>query len=454
MSEEKLICEHCDNEYESLVEVNNVNCCNSCVESFPVCCNCEEKTIETTTVEGNEYCESCLGDLPFCCHCEETVTEVDNDNHCNDCQEHYCDCVYCNSNVHIDTVVYDREGDEVCEYCQQDGTIPEDDDSWYNYDYLYYSERDGLYYAHKQPNDGIQEYHSCIRQKIEGCISGKYVGFELEVVPIDDRDEVAEYLLSKVENIVCENDGSISEDNHEYDQDGFEIISNYGDLDNVLEIASNVVDNIKDKAVSFEAGCCGLHVHVTNKNITYDNAKFVVFWNDVENWEFLKQFTHRDNNSWAKRQTHKNKSLLKSKNDNLSYRYFVTNDDKYELVRVTNNTLEVRGFKGTLHKPRLLACIELAYYTYEYCKLDISIDNLCWKQFMEWLPEDSKYIRPYFETRKDKIKNVEPVVENIVSDYNLYNSDLLGNYNRREYVTTNNVGNYIINQLNIPESIQ
>ena len=422
MSDEIVICEHCDNESESLTTVGNTECCNSCIESFPQCFSCEKKTIETTTVENNEYCEDCYNELPYCSHCEETVTEVDEHNHCPDCEDNYCSCSRCYDNVSVDSVVYDSCDEAICPSCQEDGTIPEDDDYWYHYDDLTYSERDGCYFAHRTNSGGIQEYHSAPRQKIEGSFSGKYVGFELEVVPLQDRDTVAESLISKIENIVCENDGSIDCDNHEYEEDGFEVISNYGELDKVLEIASKVVDELDNKAVSFEAGCCGLHVHVSRVQDVYNNAKFVVFWNDSENWNFLKQFTHRDNSCWARRKTDKNKGMLKSSSGSKTYNYFIDNDDKYELVRVCDRTVEIRGFKGTLHKPRLLACIELAYYTYEYCKLDICVDKLDWKDFMEWLPEESKYIRSYFETRKDKIKELENIVKEVEEeDRNIVN---------------------------------
>jgi hypothetical protein len=413
-------CEHCGNECEETITVENTECCQGCVDSFPVCHDCNERAIETNTVENNEYCQDCFESLPYCVHCEETVTEVDEHNHCPSCEDNYCDCDYCSDRVLNENCLYDRNDNSVCESCQENGCIPVDSSSWYHYDDLHYSEYHGEYYAHRSFNS-IQSYHESEKTKISGSISGKYVGFELEVVPLEDRDEVARELLESVDDIHCENDGSIEADNHSFEEDGFEVISNYGELSMVLEIAEKVADNLKGNCVSFEAGCCGLHVHLTRQNSVFDNAKFVVFWNDPENWQFLKQFTHRDSGSWAERFPDKNKKNLNStiekvKNGTSTYSMFTCNSSKYELVKFSNHTIEIRGFKGTLHKPRLLACIELAYYSYEYCKLDICVDKLVWQDFMEWLPEESKYIRPYFETRKDKIKVVKKIEEENVQD--------------------------------------
>jgi hypothetical protein len=413
----ELNCEHCGNECEETITVENTECCQGCVDSFTICHDCNEPTLESTTVENNEYCQSCFESLPYCVHCEETVLEVDEHNHCPDCEDNYCNCIRCNDRVLTDNCVDDSDDEPVCESCQENGCIPVDSDYWYHYDDLHYSERTGEYYAYH--SSSINDYHGSEKTKISGSISGKYIGFELEVVPLKDRYEVAKYLLESVDDIHCENDGSINCDNHSFDEDGFEVISNYGELSMVLEIAEKVADNLQGRAVSFEANCCGLHVHLSRQNSVFDNAKFVVFWNDPENWQFLKQFTHRDSESWAERFPDKNKKNLNStiekvKNGTSTYAMFTCNSSKYELIKFSNHTIEIRGFKGTLHKPRLLACIELAYYSYEYCKLDICVDKLVWQDFMEWLPEESKYIRPYFETRKDKIKEVEQIVEDIV----------------------------------------
>jgi hypothetical protein len=423
------ICEHCDCESESLVTVSDQECCSSCVDSFSRCEDCDEKTIETTTVDGNEYCEDCYNSLPYCSHCETTVLETDENSHCESCAEHYSDCARCGCNV-FDNGNHpnDVNGDIVCDDCQEYGCIPEDSEYWYNFNDLTWSDHNDCYYL-EPPDESIGGYHSSARHQIEGSTSQKYVGFELEVVPLNDRYEVAEDLLKNVSNIVCENDGSIGAGDHDFEEDGFEVISNYGELYQIIDIAKGVVQNLNGKAVSFEAGCCGLHVHLTKDKSVYNNAKFVVFWNDVDNWPFIKQFTHRDNSSWCKRRITKNKESLKLVKNN-EYNEFMWSRDKYELIRFTDHTVEIRGYKGTLHEPRLLACIELSYYTYEYCKLDICIDKLNFRDFMEWLPEESRYIRPYFDTRMDKIKLVETKKEE--DDPDEYCDDFIDEYETDE----------------------
>src|SRR5690606_12617743 len=95
--------------------------------------------------------------------------------------------------------------------------------------------------------------------------------------------------------------------------------------------------------------------------------------------------------AYARRDPGKNKEELEDGEDVLDSLY----SDHYGIISLGDYTVEVRAFRGTIAKPRLLACIELAYYSYEYCaKDDVYAKDLTWESFMQWLPEESKYIKP------------------------------------------------------------
>lgn len=383
------MCNNCDNE-----EVVEQELCQPCLDNLSECEECGEKILDeqsSFTVCGNEYCESCHNNLPYCHHCEETVLEVNEHNICDGCDYDYCNCEYCNSYVLTDSTLYDSNDDYVCESCQENGCIPYDSSAWYHFDDLTY--HDGEYYV-TPPSSGICSYHSCEKEKISGSNSGNYVGFELEIIPKIDRDELAEKVL-ELENLHCEEDGSL-------DDDGFEIISNYGDLDVVLKLAERVCNTVSGKAISHDTSCCGLHVHLS-KYTNFTTAKMICFWNDPDNDDFIMEFARRSGSTYAEKDSSKCISNFNDKD----YGWYYDFEDKYNIVNVTHRTVEVRAFRGTTKKERLLACIELSYFTHEYCKECDKIKDLTWKKFMEWLPEKSVWIKPYLESRKFNMKGEE-----------------------------------------------
>lgn len=379
-----MCCENCNKERDTET-IENQELCGECISNLEKCCNCNNPTIENYSVDCDTYCEDCYNELPTCEHCGETVSEVDSNFHCSTCEDHYVDCVYCRCNVDIDETVTDSDNDYICESCQESGTIPEDSSDWYHYDYLYQHNDDG-YYTYKESGT-ISGYHDSEIEKIRGSNSGKYCGFELEIIPKHDRYELAEEVC-ELGNLHCEDDSSL-------DEDGFEIVSNYGDIEDVLHIASELSNSLKGNAISHDTSCCGLHVHLTRTN-DFDNAKMIVFWNDPDNRAFIKMFTRRESKDYAKFNSSKNKKSLPKEGF-----YEFNKSDKYQSVRVTSRgTVEVRAFKGTTLKSTLLACIELAYYSYEYCKSVNSGEDLTYTKFLEWLPEESIHIKPYFESKK------------------------------------------------------
>jgi hypothetical protein len=401
-----MCCEICSNEEKETQSIDNQDICESCVENLNKCCNCDRPIMDLykSADNYNNYCSECYSDLPICNHCEEIVSETNSDDHCVDCADLFCECVYCSSTVLETDTVLDSDNDYVCEDCQDDGCEPVDDNYWHPYENLF-RHSDGEWYTYKEVG-AINDYHDSDISRIPGSSSGNYVGFELEIVPKHDRNELAEEVY-EIGELHCEEDSSL-------DDEGFEIISNYGDLSKVLHLASELSNLLKGNAYSHDTSCCGLHVHLT-KSDEFNNAKMIVFWNDPDNRSFIKLFARRESRNYAAFDGNKNKKTLpKNSNECQSFNY---QDDKYKAVRVTSKgTIEVRAFKGTIRKETLLACIELAYYSYEYCKIVNSGEDLTYQKFLNWLPEGSKHIKPYLE-EKDFFK--KELVFDIISKLNI-----------------------------------
>lgn len=209
------------------------------------------------------------------------------------------------------------------------------------------------------------------------------VGFELEILPINDRDHLAAKILD-LQYFICEEDGSLP------DYEGFEIISHYGSLNRVLKLASDLVKELDGEVYDNVRDEYGLHIHVSNRKCEYTNAKMVVLWNDEENRQFITDIAKRDCTSDY---FYANPSLSKArlKSTRSASMIDMYPDSRYSIVNINNNTVEVRAFKSRIDEIELLACIELAYYSYEYCSLsNVHADNLNWIQFLEWIGANNK----------------------------------------------------------------
>lgn len=354
--------------------------CNSCGEIAEGCHH----------LDSNEYCTDCYNLLPTCEGCSETVEEVDSNHLCSCCEEEYTVCEFCEELTHNDYIHETNRGDFRCENCLDDYIMPSDSRIYYHCDDVYYHRNDCYYTYPEEEESGINEYHSTKKVKISGS-GDSCVGFELEVETEDCAETLACDLYDEVSNIHCESDGSLSDE-------GFEIISDYGDLKQVIKIAENVINVIKGKCVSHDANCCGLHVHLSkNKAPLKDIAKMVVFWNDPDNQEFIYRFSRRSSEDYAKVNCNKNKRAFSIHGIDRILEYM---DDKYFTVNISRReTLEVRIFKGTTKVETLCACIEFAYYSWEFCKQNTNIEELTIENFVKFVPQSAKYFHNYLKEK-------------------------------------------------------
>src|SRR5574343_14179 len=301
------------------------------------------------------------------------------------------DCNNCCLPLEDSNYCYEYDNITVCEECNNEsGCVPADESNkWFNFDELFYFKADGKYYRNSAVKPHWYHKENNLYSKLKSSRSGKYIGFELELLT-PKAISVANKIAN--EDIFMEYDGSLGEE-------GFEICSKFGDIKDVLSLAKDTLDNLRSfKSVKSEnTETCGLHTHIT-RNI-FDNeslAKFILFWNEPKNATHLKKFTRRLSgdhifDSYSKVNRF---ASVKSLNENGHGFILSSNKDRKMLINSTSNqnTVEIRGFKGTLNPLKMCACLELSYYSAIFCSEKPK--SLFWQDFTQWLDStSSSYIR-------------------------------------------------------------
>lgn len=288
-----------------------------------------------TRVDGKFYCDDCFNtlesehDIHACDYCGYRTIDEDNLEHsdlrdaylCDNCYSGAWDCGECNSTI------YGEDEDHDCEY-------DEDDDG------------------------GIIKSYSYKPRPVFFGSANYHMGIELEVeeqtASHDNRIEMAEYVQDALGNrVYIKSDGSLSY--------GFEIVTHPHSLDEYHTIDWSFLNVLaKNDIRSWQTSTCGLHVHVgivAFKSRVHE-ARFTKFIYDNE-----KQIIRiAGRQSDYARFTDKGKSVHKIKNKNRGW-------DRYQAVNVNNrHTLEVRVFRGSLRKERLLSAIEFVHAVVEYTR--------------------------------------------------------------------------------------
>jgi hypothetical protein len=279
----------------------------------------------------------------------QTPYNCDNDNVCNSCIEnnyrysdHYGQYVYNDSG----RWALDADGDEVFIHEDDDNFSWDDDEDQYIH-YNYSGRKPQLLGSyHNRARVGKQPFlHSVWTQR-----NDRFMGVELEVEvkdgSIDDHVETLNAKLNDGEvgkRVYFEADGSLTH--------GFEIITNPMGLDGHYELWSALQDRDLTRGMrSHDTSTCGLHVHVSRKNMhTMQLNKMNVFLNHPDNQELIKAVARRYDVNYAR--------IAQKKLSN-AHKYDI---ERRDALNITNDrTVEFRIFKGTLVHDTLLSAIEFA----------------------------------------------------------------------------------------------
>lgn len=221
--------------------------------------------------------------------------------------------------------------------------------------------------------------------------------------------------------IVCKRDGSLD------DAQGFEIVTAARRLeDHIAAFKTWEPEDLK----AWDAGNCGMHVHIDSRAFSpLTLGKFMMFMNNHANATFIKSIAGRHPTTDSQAERYARTIGQEYVGDPLSAKLGRASPDRYHLVNLTNlgydererlgcgvnrdckgdySTVELRVFRATLRKSRLLAQIEFAHAAVMFCRA-ASWHNLTGHAFVEWLATTQCYPRlaRWFGVSKVRNKSAE-----------------------------------------------
>lgn len=301
-------------------------------------------------------------------------------------------------------------GATVCRHCVEVGRFiqPEDREELYFVEDLYEHE-DGLYYTYPEPDGSelLQSYSMNVTQQVKMDNTFKstsygdfHMGIELEVYS-SERNRA----LSHTHKELCKNYAVMKSDGSLSSSKGFEIVTAPRRLAEHLERFSAWKPH--ESMTAWDAGVCGMHVHISSAAFTpLTLGKFLEFWNAPENASFLREITGRHPSHDSQAQSYsKMDRYVKAGNPRATLankseeRYHIINtnnltSDESRRLQVPSgntkryNTLEIRLFRATLNKKRLLAQFEFAHASVMFCR-QASMAALRRSHFIEWLTKNA-----------------------------------------------------------------
>lgn len=251
----------------------------------------------------------------------------------------------------------------------------------------------------KSYSTNVLNYYPADR-KIVPSVWGEFLmGIELEVEPDSSSDRVnaADHTLDNLcdNYAILKNDGSLGDA-------GFEIVTAPRGLKEHIERFGKWKPHSSLSA--WTTGNCGLHVHISSAAFNQSTlGKFIEFINHRDNDKLIKRIagrtptTDRGAQQYCQRD---DQPALPNPKQTLRYK----SSSRYHMVNTTNlsyaetrrlglseshankniNTIELRIFKASLKRGRLLAQIEFAHAAVMFCRWT-SMRELRESHFIDWL---------------------------------------------------------------------
>ena len=275
---------------------------------------------------------------------------------------------------------------------------------------------DELYWAddgHDCDSGIIHEWDYKPRPVFFGHAEARYwLGFELEVENVEDSyttHEVAEETQNALgEHIYLKRDGSLS--------DGFEIVSHPHTLaSHQSDIKWSWLAELRAKGFrSWNTDSCGIHVHVSRSafgNGESTNRRRRTLTAQAHELRFMKLVY--DNQRQAERLAGRSSGRWASFSDKgqlvQKVKYGHQNNDRYSAINTANSeTLEVRIFKGSLKKERVLSALEFVTACVEYTRdLKVTSTNkaLSWAKFVGYVSENQTTYPNLFDKLNESFSN-------------------------------------------------
>ena len=327
----------------------------------------------------------------------------------------HCDCGHYEDSNNTHEV----RNDTWCDSCfDDDAVFVEDENEYWPRDDAYYSERGDCYYSydHDEENDDddddddrdqpIMSYSTNVLNvlgKVSTVVSSHFgeftMGIELEMTSGDnDSNEAAESVRSRLGSDYCiiKSDGSLP-------HNGFEVVTSPQGLS--VHIEKFKAWEIDPAYRAWNTGKCGTHVHIDSRGFTQLTlGKFLMFINSSGNVDFIRKIAGRHPSVDDQARSYcaaEHQSILTNPKKAVKGK----SGERYRMVNMMNlgareakrlglsmdnsyngkyNTVELRIFRASLKKERLLAQIEFTHASVMFCRV-ASWRDLNGTSFVKWL---------------------------------------------------------------------
>lgn len=339
-------CAHCDAliSEENLVVLDGI-ACDSCQDEFAQCDRCEAyvHSDETTDVAGETWCEHCA------------------DRHAQDC----ADCGAATPCDNLTDVGGRQSYHYICDCCTEDYTCCEDCGDWLRQDDAFF--HDGYaYHEDCIPRDErIHEYSTDVLRVLGARPpTGKLAfGIELEVEVASARDNADKTCCDHWEQVSQNGDLSrdaIAKSDSSLDA-GYEIVSRpllYGEAKKYIVELSLALDNVGG-VKSGDTKTCGMHIHASKSALSpMQIEKMMCFLAKPEHQFFIQTIAQRDPEKWAATSVEGVKMGCARK---------CFSSKRYVALNVTQHTVEMRIFRGSIREDRLLKNLEFYQSLIAFC---------------------------------------------------------------------------------------
>ena len=303
-------------------------------------------------IDGDYYCESCKNNHMEACGGENMFTY----------------CRSCERTIHLDNTAH-FDGTTYCQSCYDDNVYSCDDCG------DHYWDEDG--HDCDYTSDVIHNYSYKPSPQFFG--SGRYhLGFELEVETRDEnRYEGAEYVQEALGGrVYIKDDGSLN--------DGFEVVTHPHTLEEYQKNFDwRFLKHLQRRGYrSWNTSTCGIHVHVSrcafgdvsniwshrytdserSRYILRKQAHELRFMKLIyDNQRQVERIAGRSSSHYA---TFEDKGKLVDK-----VKFGSQSNGRYSAINTENDaTIEVRVFRGSLRKERVMSAIEFVTASVEYTR--------------------------------------------------------------------------------------
>jgi hypothetical protein len=327
----------------------------------------------------------------------------------------HCDCGHYEDSNNTHNV----RNDTWCDSCFDDSAVyVEDQDEYWPRDDAYYCESDDNYYSYERDEDDnddddedpddtpIMSYSTNVLNVLDypsGIVSSHFgeftMGIELEMTSGDEGCEsAAESVRSRLGSNYCiiKHDGSLP-------HNGFEVVTTPQGLAKHIDVFKAWA--IEPAYRAWNTGKCGMHVHIDSRAFTQMTlGKFLMFINSQGNVDFIRKIAGRHPSVDDQARSYcaaEHQSILANPKTAVKGK----SGERYRMVNMCNlgsreakrlglsmdnsyngkyNTVELRIFRASLKKERLLAQIEFTHASVMFCRV-ASWRDLNGTSFVKWL---------------------------------------------------------------------